>query len=199
MTVTGEDTDEAVVRCRWAAGGSPGMVRYHDLEWGVPVRQERPLFELLTLEGAQAGLSWSTVLARRDGYRRVFAGFDPDVLASWTDDDVDRATLDPGIIRHRGKVASVVANARTIRALRADGTDLVEHLWSFVDGTPLQPALTTATGVPATTGVSEAISRDLKRLGFRFVGPTTMYALMQAAGLTNDHTTECFRHGQLSP
>lgn len=174
------------------------MVDYHDAEWGLPHRDERSLFELLTLEGAQAGLSWSTVLARRDGYRRVFAGFDPEVLAGWGEADVDRATGDPGIIRHRGKVRSVVDNARAVCALRAEGTDLARHLWSFVDGEPLQPGFGPDATPPTTTPASEALSRDLKRRGFRFVGATTLYALMQAAGLTNDHTTDCFRYGQLA-
>ncbi|MFF6984449.1 DNA-3-methyladenine glycosylase I [Streptomyces sp. NPDC008343] len=191
--------DTAVRRCAWAEDGTPAVRQYHDQEWGVPHHGDAALFELLTLEGAQAGLSWSTILARRDGYRRAFAGFDTGTIAAWGPEQVDRLVQDPGIIRHRGKIASVLANARALRVLRANGADFDAFLWSYTDGTPLQPRYATADDVPSITNTARRISRDLKRHGFRFVGPTTAYALMQAAGLTNDHITDCYRHPQLDP
>jgi DNA-3-methyladenine glycosylase I len=174
------------------------MQAYHDLEWGVPLHEERALFELLSLEGAQAGLSWSTVLSRREGYRRAFAGFDVEVIAGWPDAIVDELVQDVGIIRNRAKVVSVMSNARAVVALRGDGTDLDSYLWAFIGGVPLQPALASAEDVPATTELSKALSRDLKKRGFGFVGPTIVYAFMQASGMTNDHTTDCFRHRTLA-
>jgi len=174
------------------------MQTYHDLEWGVPLHGERALFELLTLEGAQAGLSWATVLHRREGYRRAFGGFDLDVIASWPDAKLDELMGDVGIIRNRAKVASARNNARAARALRDSRSDLDTYLWSFVGGVPLQPAIAAADGVPAATELSRALSRDLKRHGFGFVGPTIVYAFMQSSGMTNDHTTDCFRHRELA-
>jgi DNA-3-methyladenine glycosylase I len=184
-------------RCPWAERGGPAERSYHDLEWGVPQHDERALFELLTLEGAQAGLSWSLVLSRRDGYRRAFEGFDPEALATWTDKHVEALVKDPGIIRHRGKIASVISNARAVLELRATGTGLDDYLWAFTDGVPLQPRHARSSDVPTTTDVAGALSRDLRRRGFRFVGPTICYAFMQAAGLTNDHVTSCFRCAEL--
>ena len=174
------------------------MQAYHDVDWGTPLHGEQALFELLTLEGAQAGLSWSTVLHRREGYRRAFAAFDAELIAGWPDTVVDKLMQDPGIIRNRAKITSVLSNARAVCALRDSGTDLDSHLWSFVAGVPLQPALDRTTDVPATTELSTALSRDLKRRGFGFVGPTIIYAFMQASGMTNDHTTDCFRYRQLT-
>jgi DNA-3-methyladenine glycosylase I len=174
------------------------MQAYHDAFWGVPLHGEPALFELLTLEGAQAGLSWSTILSRREGYRRAFAGFDADVVAGWPDAIVDELVQDVAIIRNRAKITSVLSNARAVRALRGPGSDFDTYLWSFVGGVPLQPALERATDVPATTELSTALSRDLKQRGFGFVGPTIVYAFMQASGMTNDHTTDCFRHGDLT-
>ena len=171
------------------------MVAYHDEEWGVPTHDAAGLFELLTLEGAQSGLSWRTILMRRDGYRTAFAGFDVDAVAAFTDADVDRLVQDPSIIRHRGKIASTVANARAIQGLRNERGSLDEYVWSFVDGTPLVGAWHHLGELPAVTDESTALSKDLKRRGFRFVGPTTMYAFMQAAGLVDDHVVTCFRHG----
>jgi DNA-3-methyladenine glycosylase I len=191
-------SDTAPGRCAWAARASDADRRYHDEEWGVPLHDDRALFELLTLEGAQAGLSWSTVLARREGYRGAFAGFDAEEIAGWPEDRVDRLLLDPGIIRHRGKIASVLSNARALVALRATVPSFGEYVWSFTGGVPLQPGHTVPGDVPAATDLSKALSRDLKRHGFRFVGPTTAYAFMQAAGLTNDHTTDCFRYPALA-
>jgi DNA-3-methyladenine glycosylase I len=184
-------------RCRWATGTTTEMQAYHDLEWGVPLHDENALFELLTLEGAQAGLSWSTVLAKREGYRKAFAGFDVERIAAWPDARVDELVGNAGIIRNRAKIASVLGNARAARDLRASGTTLDQHLWSFVGAVPLQPALTGMGDMPAFTELSETISRDLKRRGWRFVGPTIVYAFMQSAGMTNDHTVDCFRYRQL--
>lgn len=172
------------------------MVDYHDREWGVPQRGERELFELLTLEGAQAGLSWSTVLARRDGYRRAFAGFDADAVARFGHADRERLMADMGIIRNRLKIESTIANARAVVQLRG-GATLSGLLWGRVGGEPLQPNRRAGGEVPSWTPLSKTISNDLKRHGFRFVGPTTVYSLMQAAGLVNDHLTTCFRWSEL--
>ncbi len=195
--MTGHQAAGGVTRCEWVPLGDPLYVAYHDEEWGVPVRDERHLFELVTLEGAQAGLSWSTILRKRDGYRRAFAGFDPEAVARFTEADVERLLGDPGIVRNRLKVESTVANARATLALYEEGTSLSEVLWGAVDGEPRRNAWTTLTEIPAETAESKALSRELKRRGFRFVGPTVLYALMQAAGLVNDHVTSCFRYSQV--
>jgi DNA-3-methyladenine glycosylase I len=179
-------------RCSWA-DSSDQMRSYHDLEWGVPVRQESLLFERLTLEGAQAGLSWSLILAKRDGYRRAFADFDTPTIASFDDGDLGRLMADAGIVRNRAKITSTVSNAGLIESLHQAGESLTEILWSFVDGVTAQNAWTTMTDIPATTPVSVAMSKELRRRGFRFVGPTTCYATMQAAGLVNDHLVTCPR------
>lgn len=173
------------------------MGAYHDLEWGVPVHEESVLFERLTLEGAQAGLSWSLILAKREGYRRAFAGFEPGAVARFRQRDVDRLMADPGIVRNRAKIESTVANARAIEALRADGGSLAEVLWSFVDGATEHHAWAVLSDVPAATAVSKAMSKQLRALGFRFVGPTTCYSTMQAAGLVNDHVESCPRWREL--
>jgi DNA-3-methyladenine glycosylase I len=178
-------------RCSWGEG-DPDYVAYHDTEWGVPERDARRLFELLVLEGAQAGLSWATILRKRDGYRRCFAGFDPERVSAFGDDDVARCLADPGIVRNRAKVTAAVGNARAWLEL----DDPVAFLWGFVDGVPIQNHWTTLAEVPATTAVSEAMSTALKRRGFRFVGPTICYAFMQSCGLVNDHVTTCFRHAE---
>jgi DNA-3-methyladenine glycosylase I len=192
--VTGED---GLVRCGWGAGPDPLYRAYHDLEWGVPVRDERRLFELLVLEGAQAGLSWSTILHRRDGYRRAFAGFEPERVAAFEDADVARLLSDPGIVRNRAKVSAAIGNARAVLALHEAGASLVAHLWSFVDGRPVANAWTELEDIPAETDISRAMSVDLRARGFRFVGPTICYALMQSAGLVNDHVMACFRREQV--
>lgn len=181
------------MRCPWA-GEDPLYVAYHDEEWGVPVRDERLLFEFLLLEGAQAGLSWYTVLKKRAHYREVFDAFDPVRIAAW--DDARQAALlaDAGIIRNRAKVAAAVDNARAWLRLRAEGIDPVAWLWSFVGGQPLHNAWQTLAEVPATTAASEAMSRALRARGFRFVGPTICYAFMQATGMVNDHLVGCPRH-----
>jgi DNA-3-methyladenine glycosylase I len=190
-----ETTSELTRRCGWVPEGDPLYIAYHDEDWGVPLHGERELFELLTLEGAQAGLSWSTILRKREGYRAAFEGFDPERVARFTAEDVERLLADPGIVRNRLKVESTVANARA--ALELDG-GLDGLLWSFVGGSPKVNRFRTLGEVPAETAESKAMSKELKRRGFRFVGPTVCYAFMQAAGLVNDHTVDCFRYPQLS-
>ena len=184
------------IRCAWAAA-EPNTA-YHDAEWGVPVRDERGLFELLTLEGAQAGLSWTTILRKREGYRRAFSGFDAEAVARFGDADVARLLADAGIVRHRGKIESVVTNARAVLALRAAGTDLASFLWALAGGAPRVNHWRALSELPARTPESAAMSKALLARGFRFVGPTTCYALMQAAGMVNDHLVTCFRHAQLT-
>jgi DNA-3-methyladenine glycosylase I len=174
------------VRCAWVPEADELYVAYHDEEWGVPSRDPRHLFEMLVLEGAQAGLSWSTILHKREGYRRAFAGFDPGRVARL---EPEPLLADAGIVRNRLKVESAIANARAW----LDQDDPVELLWSFVGGEPKVNAWRTLTEVPAETEESKAMSKELKRRGFRFVGPTICYAFMQACGLVNDHTTDCFR------
>jgi len=183
-------------RCGWCVT-DPLYVAYHDEEWGVPVRDERRLFEFLILEGAQAGLSWLTILRKRDGYRRAFDGFDAARMARYGDAERARLLADPGIVRNRLKIDAAIANARALLALHQRGATLTETLWRHVDGEPRQNTWTRLEQLPASTPVSEAMSRELKRLGFRFVGPTICYALMQATGMVNDHITGCFRHREL--
>lgn len=182
------------VRCNWGgAWADPMYLAYHDEEWGVPIRDDRRLFELLCLEGAQAGLSWSTILHRRDGYRRAFAGFEPAGVAAFDAADVERLLADPGIVRNRAKVNATISNARATLALQASGRSLSELVWSFVGGEPIVNRRVSFGGAPASTPESVAMSRELKARGFGFVGPTICYAFMQSAGLVNDHAVECFR------
>jgi DNA-3-methyladenine glycosylase I len=183
-------------RCSWATG-DPLNLEYHDREWGVPIRDDRALFELLCLEGAQAGLSWTTILRKRDGYRRAFDNFEPSVVAGWGDSEVERLLADPGIVRNRAKVNSVIGNARACLALTDEVGSLSDHLWSFVAGSPVQNRFVGMGDIPAETDASRAMSRDLKRRGFSFVGPTIVYAFMQSAGMVNDHVLSCFRYAQL--
>jgi DNA-3-methyladenine glycosylase I len=185
------------VRCEWP-GSDPLNREHHDLEWGVPSRDRRHLFELLTLEGAQAGLSWTTILRKRDGYRQAFAGFEPEKVADFGPDDVDRLMLDAGIVRNRAKIESTIDNGRAILALERDGTPFVDHLWSFVGGSPIQNRFERMGELPSETAESKAMSKDLKKRGFRFVGPTICYAFMQAAGLVNDHTVGCYRYAEVA-
>jgi DNA-3-methyladenine glycosylase I len=185
-------------RCAWGDTRDEAYRDYHDTEWGVPVRDERHLFELLVLEGAQAGLSWSTILHKRDGYRRAFAEFDVARVAAFGEGDSARLLADPAIVRNRAKIAAAIGNARGVIALHDAGTTLVDHLWSFVDGVPVINAWTSMGEIPAETDASRAMSTDLRRRGFRFVGPTICYALMQSAGLVNDHVTTCFRYAETS-
>jgi DNA-3-methyladenine glycosylase I len=186
------------MRCPWA-GEDPLMVAYHDHEWGVPVGDDRTLFELLTLEGAQAGLSWMTILRRREGYRRAFAGFDPAAVASYTAGDLERLVADASIVRNRTKIAATIANARAVLAVQAEHSTFANYIWSFVEGKPLQPGRRSMSEVPSETPLARAISRELRGRGFAFVGPTIVYALMQACGLVNDHVTSCFRWAELRP
>jgi len=185
------------VRCEWAPLDQPRYLAYHDEEWGVPVHDDRHLFEMLTLEGAQAGLSWSTILNKRDGYRRAFAGFDPAKVARFTPVRVERLLADPAIVRNRLKVQSTVANARATLAVQRELGSLDGYLWSFVGGAPIVNRWRRLTDLPAETDESKAMSRDLKRRGFRFVGPTVCYAFMQATGMVNDHVVSCFRFRQV--
>ena len=180
-------------RCEWAAGGDALMLDYHDREWGVPVHDDRTHFELLILEGAQAGLSWRTVLGRREGYRAAFAGFDPEAVARFGEADRERLLQDAGIIRNRAKIASAVRNAAAFLELQAQHGSFDAYVWGFVGGAPGRNALESLAEVPAETEQSRALSRDLRARGFNFVGPTICYAYMQAAGLVNDHVTGCFR------
>jgi DNA-3-methyladenine glycosylase I len=198
MTDTAAVPTDARFRCPWGDTADPAYRAYHDEEWGVPVRDERHLFELLILEGAQAGLSWSTILRKREGYRTAFAGFDVATVAAFDDADVARLLADPGIVRNRAKVAAAIGNARATLALQAGGTTLVDHLWSFVGGAPVRNAWVEMGTIPAETDASRAMSIDLRARGFRFVGPTICYALMQSAGLVNDHLVGCFRYDEVA-
>lgn len=183
-------------RCEWA-GNDPLYVDYHDTEWGVPLRDERGLFELLTLEGAQAGLAWITILRKRDGYRRAFDGFDMGRVAAYGAGEVERLLADPGIVRNRAKVEATVGNARAWRRLDEETGSPADHLWSFVGGRPIVNRWSTVADIPAQTDASRAMSRDLRARGFRFVGPTIAYAFMQSAGMVNDHVVGCFRWAEL--
>ncbi|HEU5205977.1 MAG TPA: DNA-3-methyladenine glycosylase I [Gaiellaceae bacterium] len=180
-------------RCTWADEGGDLMVAYHDDEWGIPSHDDRHLFEMLTLEGAQAGLSWSTILRKREGYRRAFAGFDPAKVARFETKDVERLLEDPGIVRNRLKVESTVNNAARVLEVQQELGSLDAYLWQFVDGRPIVNYFRTISEIPSETDLSKAISKDLKRRGFRFVGPTAIYAFMQSVGMVDDHTVDCFR------
>jgi DNA-3-methyladenine glycosylase I len=184
-------------RCAWCSS-DPLYVAYHDEQWGVPVRDERELFEMLVLEGAQAGLSWLTILRKRKGYRRAFTGFDPEKVARFDARRVERLLADPEIVRNRLKIESAVRNARAVLALRRTHGGLAPFLWGFVGGRPLQDRRESHAEIPARTPQSDAMSAALRKLGFGFVGPTVCYALMQAVGLVNDHTTDCFRHREVA-
>ena len=185
---------KAVTRCRWAEGVSLDYIRYHDEEWGVPVRDDRTQFEFLVLEGAQAGLSWSTILNKREGYRQAFADFDPEKVARFTRRRIEKLLLDPSIVRNRLKVESTVTNARAFLKVQQEFGSFCDYIWGFVDGTPIQNSFVKDAEVPATSPESDALSKDLKKRGFKFVGSTIVYAHMQATGLVNDHVTACFRH-----
>jgi DNA-3-methyladenine glycosylase I len=185
-------------RCGWVPEDNPLYVDYHDTEWGVPTHDDRELFELLTLEGAQAGLAWITILRKREGYRKAFAGFDPAAVARFTPRDVERLMDDAGIVRNRLKIESAVNNAARVLEVQEQLGSLDAYLWSFVEGTPIVGTWRTSAKIPAETAKSRALSKDLKRRGFRFVGPTVCYAFMQAAGLVDDHVVGCFRRGAIS-
>jgi DNA-3-methyladenine glycosylase I len=180
-------------RCDWC-GTDELYVDYHDTEWGVPVFDDRTLFEFLVLEGAQAGLAWITVLRKREGYRALFDGFDPEKVARYTDRKLDKLLTDPRIIRNKLKVASARQNARAFLAVQEAEGSFSDYMWQFVDGKPIQNRFKTMSDIPASTPLSDTISKDLKRRGFNFVGSTIIYAHMQATGMVNDHLTGCFRH-----
>ena len=181
-------------RCAWAPEGDPAYLTYHDEEWGVPSHDERHLFEMLTLEGAQAGLSWATILHKRHGYRQAFANFDVKKVARFTKRDVERLLADPAIVRNRLKVESTVNNAQRVLELAS----LDDYFWGFVDGSPIVNHWRKLGDLPAETAESRAMSKDMKKRGFRFVGPTVCYGLMQATGLVNDHVVDCFRFTELA-
>ena len=180
-----------MARCAWGVEGDPLYRAYHDTEWGRPSRDERHLFEMLVLEGAQAGLSWTTILRKREGYRRAFAGFDAAAVAAFGEDDVARLLADAGIVRNRRKVESAILGARVVRGLASAGESLSDVLWRFVNGTPLDLRPATLAEIPAETAESQSMSRDLVRRGFKFVGPTICHAFMQATGMVNDHVVGC--------
>lgn len=183
---------DAISRCPWAS--APLDVMYHDNEWGVPVRtDDAKLFEMLTLEGAQAGLSWSTILKKREGYRHAFHGFDPARVARMGEHDMARLLGDPGIVRHRGKIESTISNAAATLRVQDELGSLCDYIWSFVDGVPIVNEWARSADVPSETPLSKRLSKDLRGRGFRFVGPTTAYALMQACGMVNDHLVSCPR------
>ena len=183
-------------RCTWC-GNDDLYVAYHDDEWGVPIHDDRLLFEFLILEGAQAGLSWITILKKRDNYRKAFHGFDHERIAKYTKADVDRLLADAGIVRNRLKIESVIKNAKGVIKIQEEFGSLDAYLWSYVETTPMQNDWKSMSELPAKTNISEMMSKDLKKRGFNFVGPTICYAFMQAAGLVNDHTSDCFRYEEI--
>ena len=186
--------DPRLKRCPWVHGGNELYHQYHDEEWGVPVRDDQKQFEFLTLESAQAGLSWATILNKREGYRRVFAGFIPEKVARFTPARIEKALADPGIVRNRLKVAAAVNNARCFLKVQEEFDGFTNYIWRFVDGRTVQNAWQEKSQAPATSPESDALSKDLKQRGFKFVGSTIVYAHMQATGLVNDHLVSCFRY-----
>jgi DNA-3-methyladenine glycosylase I len=185
-------------RCFWANPANPRYLAYHDEEWGVPCHDETRLFEMLNLEGAQAGLSWETILNKRDGYRAAFDGWDAEKIARYDDSKVAELLGNAGIVRNRLKVAAAITNAQAYLRLRDEAGGLDSLLWSYVDGEPIQNAWNSRSEVPAKTALSDRISKDLAQRGFKFVGSTIIYAYMQASGMINDHCVDCFRHRQLA-
>jgi DNA-3-methyladenine glycosylase I len=190
-------TAARLIRCTWAGTDDPLMIEYHDREWGVPVHDDRRHFEFLVLEGAQAGLSWSIVLRKRAGYRRAFSQFDPEKVARYTAKRIQKLTADPAIIRNRMKIEAAVRNARAFLAIQEEFGSFDTYCWRFVDGRPRQNRWKATSEIPATSRESDALSRDLKGRGFSFVGPTVVYAHMQAVGLVNDHLVGCFRYREI--
>lgn len=183
-------------RCEWS-GTDPLYLKYHDEEWGVPLHDDVGLYEMLTLEGAQAGLSWLTILRKRNSYREAFQGFDPQKIARYTAADVQRLLIDPGIVRNRRKIESTITNARSVLAIQEEFGSFDFYLWHFVQGQPIQNAWRSMPEVPARTTLSDTMSKDLKKRGFSFVGSTICYAFMQSIGMVNDHIVNCFRHEQV--
>ena len=186
--------EKEMTRCKWAEGVSLNYIQYHDEEWGVPVYDDNMQFEFLILEGAQAGLSWSTILNKRDGYRDAFADFEVQKVARFTKKRVEKLLQNPAIVRNRLKVESTITNAKAFLAVQKEFGSFSDYIWDFVDGKPLQNRFKTVSEIPAASSESDALSKDLKKRGFRFVGSTIMYAHMQATGLVNDHVVGCFRH-----
>ncbi len=186
-----------LVRCPWC-GDDPLYVDYHDNEWGVPVRDDRTLFEFLILEGAQAGLAWITILRKREGYRQAFDGFDPEKVAGFDETRIQALLQNPGIVRNRAKVRSAVGNAQAFLDLVEAKGSFSDWIWGFVDGTPIQGTWQDMDALPAKTPLAETISKELKRRGFSFVGPTIIYAHMQATGMVNDHLLSCYRHSEIA-
>lgn len=186
-----------IVRCGWC-GEDPLYMAYHDQDWGVPVHDDRKLFEMLVLEAAQAGLSWLTILRKRENYRKAFAGFEVEKVAAYTDTDVARLLADPGIVRNRLKIGAAINNARATLEVIEEFGSLDRYLWRFVDGVPLQNGRKSLAEIPAKTRESDQMSKDLKKRGFSFVGSTICYALMQSVGMVNDHLVDCFRWHELS-
>lgn len=184
-------------RCAWVKPGS-FCTEYHDREWGVPLRDDGKLFEFLILDGFQAGLSWETILRKRPNFRKAFDSFDPEKIAMYGEKERRRLMEDPGIIRNRLKIAAAVTNARAFLDVQGEFKSFADYIWRFSGGRPIQNAWRDPEDIPVATAESEAMSRDLKKRGFRFVGPTICYAFMQAAGLVNDHTTDCFRHAEIT-
>ena len=180
-------------RCAWP-GNNPLTIEYHDSEWGMPVHDDRKLFEFLILEGAQAGLTWQTILNKRETYRRAFDGFDPIKVAAYTEEDVARLLADPGIVRNRLKVRAAIGNARAFLVVQGEFGSFDKYIWDFVGGRPIKNSFKSLAEIPAKTKESDAMSKDLLKRGFKFVGSTICYAFMQAAGLVNDHTVDCFRY-----
>jgi DNA-3-methyladenine glycosylase I len=185
------------IRCPWVDLTKADYIEYHDCEWGVPVRDDRTIFEFLTLEAAQAGLSWYTVLRKRDHYRRAFADFDVRKVARFTDAKIERLVSDPGIIRNRAKIRAAVLNARKFLEVQSEFGSFADYIWQFVDGRPVVNRIRQLSDYPATTPQSDALSKDLKRRGFQFVGSTVCYAHMQATGMVNDHAIDCFRRNEI--
>ncbi|OLB45580.1 DNA-3-methyladenine glycosylase [archaeon 13_1_40CM_4_53_4] len=185
-------------RCEWATySNSPLMIHYHDKEWGVPVHNDRILFEFLTLEGAQAGLNWQTILNKRENYRKAFHAFDPAKIARYNKKDVQRLLHDSGIIRNRLKIEATITNAKQFLETRKEFGSFDGYMWRFVGGRPIRNAAKSLSEIPSTTRESDAMSKELRKRGFRFVGPTICYAFMQAVGMVNDHTTKCFRYNRV--
>jgi len=184
-------------RCEWVNANDPLMVDYHDREWGMPVHDDRKHFEFLVLEAAQAGLSWSIVLRKREGYRKAFSDFDPGKVARYTDKRIEKLTLDPSIIRNRLKIAAAVRNARHFLAVQEEFGSFDDYAWRFVDGRPMVKGRRSTKDIPATSAQSDAFSKDLKQRGFSFVGSTVIYAHMQAVGMVNDHLVDCFRYREV--
>ncbi|MBT8349546.1 MAG: DNA-3-methyladenine glycosylase I [Sulfurovum sp.] len=183
-------------RCEWC-GTDPLYIAYHDDEWGTPVHDDRLLFEFLILEGAQAGLSWITILKKRENYRKAFHAFDCETIANYTEADIERLLSDSGIVRNRLKIESAIKNARGVMKIQEEFGSLDAYLWHYVDGVPIENEWKSMVELPVKTETSERMSKDLKKRGFNFVGPTICYAFMQAVGMVNDHTTDCFRHEEI--